>query len=155
MQRTERALKGRKKPDESLLPLRARRHLLRLDANKRIGQRRQRIESGGIGVELLRFVLITLGLVGLAQAIQIARVLLVGLLQLRNRGVVIFLGQGNSARQFMGQLHLRRILRGLSPLTIFIGVGLRRRVVLLPNRQRSQIEMMQELGIVFDLLRQA
>src|SRR5436309_2230193 len=74
---------------------------------------RQRIEFRGLLAKLFRLVQVTFTLISLAQAIEIVRVLLVGLLQLAHRFVVVFLLESDHANQLMSLSRLRWILRGL------------------------------------------
>ena len=85
-------------------------HLFCFGADEGIIQRRQRIEFCRVAVELLRFCVVTLALIGLAQAIKVARVLQVRLFEFGDCLVVVFLCEGNSSGQFMRQLYLGRVL---------------------------------------------
>ncbi len=69
-------------------------------ADKGVIQLRQRVEASGLLEEVVGLRLVAFGLVGLAQAVENGRILLVGLLQFGDRGVVIFLRERESSGQF-------------------------------------------------------
>src|SRR5712691_2259950 len=77
--------------------------LLRFGANEGIVHLRQRIDFRRLFAIVVGPGCVALGLVCLAQAIQVAGVLLVRLFKFRDRGVVVLFGEGDSASQFVGE----------------------------------------------------
>ena len=60
-------------------------------------------DTPGLGV-------VAFGLIGLTQAIEVARILIVGLFQFRDRSVVVLFRKSDSAGEFMREFDLSGIL---------------------------------------------
>ena len=84
--------------------------LFGLGADEGIVQCRQRIEFRHVAVVFLRFCVVTLSFVGLAQAVKVTRILQVGLFEFCDGFSVVLLSKRNSSSQFVGLFYLRRIL---------------------------------------------
>src|SRR5581483_2242552 len=82
-------------------------------------QLRKRIGCCRLVEEVMRFGMVSLGLIGLAQTKQILWILLVGLLQFINGLVVVLLGKGDAAHQLMPLLHLQWVVAGFGGLAEF------------------------------------
>src|SRR6266704_6119172 len=109
-----------------------------LSADESVVNCRQRIELSGLPAKLFRLVRVTFPLISLAQAIQIVRVLLVGLLQLAHRFVVVFLLESDHPNQLMSLSRLRWILLGLGSFAKCFGLCFCRGQVFLSQRQSGQ-----------------
>src|SRR5206468_9139155 len=104
---------------------------------------RQGIELSGLLAKIFRLVQVTFVPISLAQAIKIVRVLLVGLLQLADRLVVVFLLESDHANQLMSLSRLRRIVLGLSAFAKCFGLRFCRGQVFLSQRSEEHTSELQ------------
>gem|GEM_PF-3946252 len=81
--------------------------------NKRLIETIDRVEIFGLLSPLPGFSLLSFALVGEGNAIEIERILLTGLLEFRQRSIVLFFTQGDSPRQLVTHSDLQAVVSGL------------------------------------------
>ena len=84
-------------------------HFLGSGTDECVVQLWKRIETRRLLQKIPRRGAVTLGLKCLAQAVQVARVLPVGLFEFCDRFVIVLFSQGDSTSQFVRELDLQRI----------------------------------------------
>src|SRR5438270_4242621 len=128
--------------------------LLYVFPDKRIVQIGKRIKFGCLPEVLLRVCVVAVRSIGEGQPIKDSGVLLISLLEFGNGCLIIFLRESDSASQLMSLLHLGGILRDLHVLAKLFQILLCSWKVILCNGQGNHIEFLQDLRIVFYLLRE-